>query len=396
MLFFSTGILTYTGLFQSREAAYLLTTPASTDRIFAYKFFEAIGFSSWGFLLLGSPMMVAYGITVQASPAFYAIFLLYLLVVRADPRQPGGDRGDPGRQLLPEAAEDSCSGSAWPLVLAAAIVLAVRLVQTPGATLSSDWLGGLLGRLAFSQHPLWPSRWMSAGLLASARGDWSAGLFYLMVLTGHAALAYLVGRGRRPRPLPPGLQPGPGGAVVAPPDRLVRVRRRSSTALFFFLPRPDPPADPQGPADLPPRPGAVVAVPDLLRPAGLLLRQHPPAELRRPEPVLAEPGQLPEPGGDRADPLDVHQPVHLPAALAGGAELLGPRPAAAGARGDPLGQVRVRVGHLAGGDRAPGRPERPDAPDGPGDDRAAHGDGGRPLPRASRGSASAWGPGCRT
>ncbi len=59
MLVFSTGIIMYTGLFQSREAAYLLTTPASTDRIFAYKFLEAIGFSSWGFLLLGSPMMVA-------------------------------------------------------------------------------------------------------------------------------------------------------------------------------------------------------------------------------------------------------------------------------------------------------------------------------------------------
>src|SRR5262249_23219923 len=79
MLFFSTAILTYTGLFQSRETAYLLTTPASADRIFAYKFFEAIGFSSWGFLLLGSPMMVAYGINAQAATAFYGMFLLYLI-----------------------------------------------------------------------------------------------------------------------------------------------------------------------------------------------------------------------------------------------------------------------------------------------------------------------------
>ncbi len=112
MLFVSTGILTYTGLFQSREAAFLLTIPASTDRIFVYKFFEAIGFSSWGFLLLVSPMMVAYGITVPASPAFYGIFLLYLRVVRAHPREPGSRRGDPGGELLPEAAEGSCSGSA--------------------------------------------------------------------------------------------------------------------------------------------------------------------------------------------------------------------------------------------------------------------------------------------
>src|SRR6266568_5109057 len=64
MLIFSTGIILYSGLFASHESGYLLTTPASTDRIFAYKFLEAIAFSSWGFLLLGSPMMVAYGITM--------------------------------------------------------------------------------------------------------------------------------------------------------------------------------------------------------------------------------------------------------------------------------------------------------------------------------------------
>ena len=33
---------------------------------------------------------------------------------------------------------------------------------------------------------------MSRGLAASARGDWSDGLFYLIVLSAHAGLAYLV------------------------------------------------------------------------------------------------------------------------------------------------------------------------------------------------------------
>ncbi len=39
-------------------------------------------------------------------------------------------------------------------LLAGAIALAIRLARTPGETLSRDWLGGLLSRLAFSQHPL--------------------------------------------------------------------------------------------------------------------------------------------------------------------------------------------------------------------------------------------------
>ena len=51
------------------RGAFLLTTPASTDRIFAYKFAEAVGISSWGFFLLGSPLMAAYGLTVKAPPA---------------------------------------------------------------------------------------------------------------------------------------------------------------------------------------------------------------------------------------------------------------------------------------------------------------------------------------
>src|SRR4051812_13605685 len=79
LLVFSTGIITYTGLFHSREAAYLLTTPAAADQVFAFKFTEAMVYSSWGFLLLGSPMMAAYGITAGASPSFYLVFLAFLV-----------------------------------------------------------------------------------------------------------------------------------------------------------------------------------------------------------------------------------------------------------------------------------------------------------------------------
>ena len=79
---------------------------------------------------------------------------------------------------------------------------------------------------------------MSAGLLASAEGDWSRACYYLMVLSAHAGAGLPGGGGRRPRPLSPRLQPGPGGADVAAADGLVRPRRRSSTALFFFLPHP--------------------------------------------------------------------------------------------------------------------------------------------------------------
>lgn len=191
MLVFSTGILSYTSLFRSREVAFLLTTPASTDRIFAYKFSEAIAFSSWGFLLLGSPMMVAYGIMVDASGSFYAIFLAYQLGFVLLAGAMGAISAILIANFLPRRPRTILTIGVTALVgLAVAVVL--RLLSTPGATLTSDWLNSFLERLEFSQHPLWPSRWMSRGLAASARGEWSDGLFYLMVLSAHAGLAYLL------------------------------------------------------------------------------------------------------------------------------------------------------------------------------------------------------------
>jgi ABC-2 type transport system permease protein len=191
MLFFSTGILTYTGLFHSREAAFLLTTPASTDRIFAYKFVEAIGFSSWGFLLLGSPMLVAYGITVQAPTAFYGIFLLYLISFVLTSGGLGAVAAILVANFFPRRQKTVLGlGVAGLLVVVVAVVF--QILRTPGDAGTPDWLGGMLQKLQWSQNPLWPSRWTAAGLIASARNDYATGLFYLEVLSAHALLAYLV------------------------------------------------------------------------------------------------------------------------------------------------------------------------------------------------------------
>lgn len=191
MLFFSTGILTYTGMFQSREVGYLLTTPAGADRVFAYKFVEAVGFSSWGFLLLGSPMMVAYGITVGASPAFYLAFVLYLLSFVLLAGSLGAVAAILVANFFPKR-QKTVLGLSLGASIAVATAVTFRLVRASGDSQSPDWLGGLLQKLEWSQNPLWPSRWISAGLIAAAKGDWPTGLFYLRVLSAHAGVAYLL------------------------------------------------------------------------------------------------------------------------------------------------------------------------------------------------------------
>src|SRR5688572_7824177 len=79
MLVFSSGIILYTGLFKSPETRYLLTLPVRPERIVLHKFQEAVFFSSWGFFLLASPMMIAYGI-VAGAPWYYYLFLVPLII----------------------------------------------------------------------------------------------------------------------------------------------------------------------------------------------------------------------------------------------------------------------------------------------------------------------------
>src|SRR5262245_14800590 len=79
LLIFSTGIILYSSLFSSAETAFLLSTPARADQVFAYKYQSALAFSSWGFLLLGSPVLVAYGISYGSSWHYYALLLLFFL-----------------------------------------------------------------------------------------------------------------------------------------------------------------------------------------------------------------------------------------------------------------------------------------------------------------------------
>ena len=62
MLIFSTAIILYSSLFSSPESWFLLAAPVPEEEIFAYKFQGAVAFSSWAFVLLGSPILIAYGL----------------------------------------------------------------------------------------------------------------------------------------------------------------------------------------------------------------------------------------------------------------------------------------------------------------------------------------------
>src|SRR5262249_1788309 len=79
LLVFSGGLLLLGSLFSAAETAFLLSKPVAADQVFAYKFQGAVGFSSWAFLLLGGPILLAYGLVAGVPWLFYAALPLFFL-----------------------------------------------------------------------------------------------------------------------------------------------------------------------------------------------------------------------------------------------------------------------------------------------------------------------------
>ncbi len=203
LLVFSTGIILYSSLFSSEETAFLLSSPLGPDQIFAYKFQGAVAFSSWAFILLGSPILIAYGMVVNngAPWYFYAVLPLYFF----------------GFVLLP-----GCLGALVCLVLVRFIprnrkqvIIALIALTACGVALwvyrrlptmrqlfgSRDWVEQLLDEISLVRGPFVPAFWIADGLQSAAKGEvenmlfrlalvWANGLFFYVITAWLAAKLY--------------------------------------------------------------------------------------------------------------------------------------------------------------------------------------------------------------
>ncbi|MBU4272524.1 MAG: hypothetical protein KKA28_11745 [Planctomycetes bacterium] len=186
MLVFSSGIILYGSLFRSREITFLLTIPARTERVFLHKFQEAIVLSSWGFVLLGSPVLLAYGVVSAAPWYYYALLLPFIVAFVYIPVSIGAIiclwvvHRVPGNRLavLVGGLVLLAVGGAW---------IAWGLLTGPrNDLLTPDWFQEILGRLRFSDYRLLPSWWLSTGLLDAASGAWSESILFFSLMISNA------------------------------------------------------------------------------------------------------------------------------------------------------------------------------------------------------------------
>ena len=201
MLVFSTGILLYGNMYCSPETRLLLTLPVRAEAIFAHKFIDAMWFSSWGFILLGSPMLVAYGIVRGAPWTYYLLLLPFMVSFALIPASVGGILcmavvawlGRLRMHALAMLLAVAAAGAAW---------LGWSLLGSAVAGgVTTEWFDTVITRLSIAEQKFLPSWWLSSGLMEAARwrgqpearfASLSEAVKFLAVLVSNGLLLYLL------------------------------------------------------------------------------------------------------------------------------------------------------------------------------------------------------------
>ena len=195
MLMFSNAIIAYGSLFRSQETAFLFARPFPVSHVFTYKLSETLLFSSWAFLFLALPLIVAFGVNVKASWHYYPGAAVFFAAFALLPAALGGIATlliarfwsrSPRRILLVAIGVLVLLGLVWGIGLARAYQLGAK--QSGAA-----WIKTVLGRLTLSQNHFLPSYWMSRGIQHLASGELGAALYRFLLLLSTALFAGLLG-----------------------------------------------------------------------------------------------------------------------------------------------------------------------------------------------------------
>jgi len=192
MLIFSSGIILYSSLFASAETGFLLATPATADQVFAHKFQGAVAFSSWAFLLLGGPVLLAYGVVYNVPWPFYALLPLFVLGFVLLPGSIGALLCLVIVNSLPRRRKQVLVLGAVAVLAGAGFFIAQALLALSNEHINRNFVQQFTGQLQFAQGTLVPSHWMTRGLQAAARGDRGEALFRLALVWSNGLFLYVL------------------------------------------------------------------------------------------------------------------------------------------------------------------------------------------------------------
>lgn len=192
LLIFSSGLMLYGSLFNSAETAFLMSRPLGDDQVFAYKFQSALGFSSWAFLLLGGPILVAYGLAAHAPWYYYPFLVIFFLGFILIPGAIGGLCCLLLINYIPRRRKQL-------LILIAGVAVVVigwfihrNLTSKRPQMWNREELTEFLDRFTFARSFFLPSHWVSRGLQKAGQGAIGQASYYLALVWANGLFLYLV------------------------------------------------------------------------------------------------------------------------------------------------------------------------------------------------------------
>ncbi|MBI1869755.1 MAG: hypothetical protein HYS07_01020 [Chlamydiae bacterium] len=195
MLIFSNAIVSYTVQYQSPETSFLFSLPLSTRFIFYKQLIEGTIWSSWGFLFLAFPLILAFGIVFQSSFVYYlaapVLVIFFVLIVSF--------LGSFLTHFFLKLNRGKNTVAAVLLFLLGVLVYLLRFpseLKQDSDVYILDFLKKFLEGLSFSMSPYLPSTWLAKGLLSISFSKWRVSLFsaglMISTLLLLADLAYFI------------------------------------------------------------------------------------------------------------------------------------------------------------------------------------------------------------
>jgi ABC-2 type transport system permease protein len=179
LLAFSTAILSYGALFGRPEPSFLLATPNPPRHVVSVMYLESLFFASWSFILLGIPLMAAFGEVQNLPWYFYAVFAVAFLGFVPIPGAVGLLVALVVALWLPKQARRMLIYAA-----SAAIILLVvwwSRLWVAASESSGVWLHSFLGELQYLKAALLPSTWVANSIRAAVEDKPADAAFYLFV-----------------------------------------------------------------------------------------------------------------------------------------------------------------------------------------------------------------------
>jgi ABC-2 type transport system permease protein len=198
MLVFSNILIAFSTLYRSAEVAWLLQAPLGTRELFLARFAECVVFSSWASAYLGSPLILAYGLVMEAPWPFYAAAVLAYVPFVTIPAALGAMIAMVFLWVYPRLPRGTLPlvamiGVTVLFFYLRGIINADRLSED--AVFATNALPAVFTITARTQSPWLPSQWASQGLLMASSGAYGRSVFYLLLLAANAFFAVWLAAG---------------------------------------------------------------------------------------------------------------------------------------------------------------------------------------------------------